>query len=194
MMFFSQVLLADSKSLRVIDVKMAVLFVFGFILLAGCGGTKKAAGPEDLSHMETAPQESQLTPYKEEIPLMEESAKKPAELVLKTAFFDYDKSELRSDTRKVLQENASMLQAYPGVTVLIEGHCDERGTIEYNLALGDRRARAVKDYLVDLGVLPERLSTISYGKERPVDPRQNEQAYAKNRRAEFVINRRIASN
>ena len=76
---------------------------------------------------------------------------------------------------------------HPGVTVTIEGHCDERGTNEYNLALGDRRAESAKRFLTDLGISATRLTTVSYGEERPVDPRHNEEAWAKNRRAHFVI-------
>jgi peptidoglycan-associated lipoprotein len=82
---------------------------------------------------------------------------------------------------------ARALKQRPEVPVVIEGHCDERGTIEYNLALGEKRAKAVKDYLVSLGIDRSRLTTISYGKERPLDSRSNEFAWAQNRRAEFVI-------
>jgi len=77
--------------------------------------------------------------------------------------------------------------AHTGVSVIIEGHCDERGTSEYNMALGDRRARRAKTYLVDMGIVAERLATISYGEEKPLDPRNNEEAWAKNRRGHFDI-------
>ncbi len=77
--------------------------------------------------------------------------------------------------------------AHPDITVIIEGHCDERGTNEYNMALGNRRAESVKSFVVDLGIAPERLTTVSYGEERPLDPRHNEEALAKNRRTHFVI-------
>jgi len=107
--------------------------------------------------------------------------------VLETVYFDYDKSDLSDSTRATLQSNAQWLRANPGRTVLVEGHCDERGTVEYNLALGQRRAASVKDYLVGLGIDAPRLKTVSYGKERPVDPGQDEAARGKNRRAEFVI-------
>jgi peptidoglycan-associated lipoprotein len=107
--------------------------------------------------------------------------------VLQTVYFDYDKSDLLDATRATLQSNAEWLRANPGRTVRIEGHCDERGTVEYNLALGQRRAASVKDYLVGLGIQPSRLTTISYGKERPADPGHDEAAHSKNRRAEFVI-------
>ncbi len=107
--------------------------------------------------------------------------------VLKTVYFDYDKSDLGEATRETLQANAAWLKANPGRTVRVEGHCDERGTVEYNLALGQRRAASVKDYLVGLGVDAQRLKTVSYGKERPADPGHDDAARAKNRRAEFVI-------
>jgi peptidoglycan-associated lipoprotein len=107
--------------------------------------------------------------------------------VLQTVYFDYDKSDLSDSTRATLQSNAEWLKANPGRTVLVEGHCDERGTVEYNLALGQRRAASVKDYLGGLGIDASRLKTVSYGKERPVDPGHDETAHGRNRRAEFVI-------
>ena len=106
---------------------------------------------------------------------------------LKPAFFEYDSSELTSDAQRALNENAGVLKQYPAWTVTIEGHCDERGTAEYNLALGERRAVAARAYLVSLGVSADRLRTVSYGKEFPFDPGHDETAYAKNRRAHFVI-------
>jgi peptidoglycan-associated lipoprotein len=106
---------------------------------------------------------------------------------LKPAFFDYDSSELSSEAQRVLNENAQTLKQYPNWTVTIEGHCDERGTAEYNLALGERRAVAARAYLVSLGISADRLRTVSYGKEFPFDPGHDDAAYAKNRRAHFVI-------
>ncbi|MCG8608255.1 peptidoglycan-associated lipoprotein Pal, partial [bacterium] len=107
-------------------------------------------------------------------------------LVLSTVFFEYDKAELTSEARGRLAENARQLQANPEVRILIEGHCDERGTVEYNLALGERRAQATRNYLINFGIRPDRIKVVSYGKERPVDHGHNAQAWAKNRRAEFV--------
>lgn len=101
--------------------------------------------------------------------------------------FDFDKSILRPDARAILKEHADWLLKNPEFHVLIEGHCDERGTEEYNLALGERRANETLKYLIELGVAKERLKTISYGEERPLDPGHNEEAWAKNRRAHFVI-------
>jgi peptidoglycan-associated lipoprotein len=106
---------------------------------------------------------------------------------LKPAFFDYDSAELGNEAQAVIQSNAELMKRYPKWAITIEGHCDERGTAEYNLALGERRAMAVRTYLVSLGVSPDRLRTVSYGKEFPFDPGRTEEAYSKNRRAHFVI-------
>jgi peptidoglycan-associated lipoprotein len=101
--------------------------------------------------------------------------------------FDFDKSFVREDAKPILQAVAAYLKKEKGAKILIEGHCDERGTSEYNMALGDRRAHSAKKYLEALGVGGNRLSTVSYGKERPLDPGHNEEAWAKNRRAVFVL-------
>jgi len=106
---------------------------------------------------------------------------------LKPVFFDLDSSEVTPPGQKALDENATLLKRYPTWAVTIEGHCDERGTAEYNLALGERRAAAARAYLVTLGVSADRLRTVSYGKEFPFDPGHDEGAFAKNRRAHFVI-------
>ncbi|MZR32144.1 peptidoglycan-associated lipoprotein Pal [Sneathiella litorea] len=103
-------------------------------------------------------------------------------------FFGFDKYDVDSEAQATLQRQAAWLKANPTVTLVIEGNADERGTREYNLALGDRRATAVKNYLVTLGISADRLSTISYGKERPVALGHNEAAWAQNRRAVSVVN------
>jgi peptidoglycan-associated lipoprotein len=103
------------------------------------------------------------------------------------AFFELDSSELNSAAQSVLQQNASVLKNYQTWQITIEGHADERGSAEYNLALGERRALAARDYLVSLGIPATRVRTVSYGKEFPFDPARTEEAYAKNRRAHFVI-------
>ena len=100
-------------------------------------------------------------------------------------YFAFDKSNLTPESRLSLEHNAEILKDNPKIRVLVEGHCDERGTIEYNLALGERRALAARNYLINLGIDPSRIATISYGEERPSDPRHNEEAWAKNRRDEF---------
>ncbi len=105
---------------------------------------------------------------------------------LQRIHFDFDKAVIRPDAQEILKRNAEYLLANPGVRIRIEGHCDERGTTEYNLALGERRAKSTFQYLMDLGIDPNRMTTVSYGEEMPLDPRHNEEAWAKNRRAEFV--------
>lgn len=106
---------------------------------------------------------------------------------LRPVFFEYDSSELTSAAQATLNENAAALKRYSTWTITIEGHCDERGTPEYNLALGERRAVAARAYLVSLGIPADKLRTVSYGKEFPFDPGHDESAYSKNRRAHFVI-------
>jgi peptidoglycan-associated lipoprotein len=106
---------------------------------------------------------------------------------LKPVFFDYDSADLSPAAKSALDENSGVLKKYGTWVLTIEGHCDERGTPEYNLALGERRAVAARTYLVALGVAADRLRTVSYGKEFPFDPGKDEAAWAKNRRAHFVI-------
>ena len=103
-------------------------------------------------------------------------------------FFAFDRSDISAEARQTLTRQADWLRRYPNVTVTIEGHCDERGTREYNLALGERRAQAAKNVLVALGISASRMTTISYGKERPAAVGSTEEAYAQNRRAVTVVN------
>jgi peptidoglycan-associated lipoprotein len=107
--------------------------------------------------------------------------------LLKDIHFNFDKYDIRPEDAALLKENAALLKKFPNVKVQIEGHCDARGTVEYNLALGERRANRTKDYLASLGISTARISTISYGKEKPLDPGQNEEAWATNRRAHTII-------
>ena len=103
------------------------------------------------------------------------------------AFYGYDSAELTAEARSALDADAAILKNYPSWTITIEGHCDERGTAEYNLALGERRAVSAQSYLVSLGIPANRLRTVSYGKEFPFDPGHDEAAWAKNRRAHIII-------
>ena len=109
---------------------------------------------------------------------------------LKDAFFDFDKAEIRTDQRDKLAADGTWLRSHPSVKVRIEGHCDERGTASYNMALGERRAAAVQEYLVSLGVDASRMQTISYGKERPFAMGHDEAAWAQNRRGHFLVTAR----
>jgi peptidoglycan-associated lipoprotein len=104
---------------------------------------------------------------------------------LERIHFAFDKYDLDTDARETLQNNALYLEQNPGVDITLEGHCDERGSDEYNLALGEKRARAAAEYLSNLGVDNDRIRTISYGEEKPLDPASNEEAWSLNRRAEF---------
>lgn len=113
--------------------------------------------------------------------------KAPGAGPLKDVYFDFDRYDLRPDARQTLKANADWLKANPGATAEVEGHCDERGTNEYNLALGAKRAQAAKDYLVSLGVAKERLSTKSYGEELPVCKEHNEECWQKNRHDRFAV-------
>ncbi|MBF0491693.1 MAG: peptidoglycan-associated lipoprotein Pal [Deltaproteobacteria bacterium] len=108
---------------------------------------------------------------------------------LKRIHFDFDKYNVRSDAIPTMKENASWLKSNPNTHVIVEGHCDEIGTNEYNMALGERRAKAAKDYLVNLGVTSS-IETVSFGEEKPLDPGHNEAAYSTNRRAEFVVRKK----
>ncbi|MBM4277787.1 MAG: peptidoglycan-associated lipoprotein Pal [Deltaproteobacteria bacterium] len=107
--------------------------------------------------------------------------------LLKPIFFDFDKYDIRPADTEILKGNSALLKKFPNVKIQIEGHCDERGTNEYNLALGERRANSTKKYLTSLGITADRVSTISYGEEKPFDPGHNEEAWAKNRRSHFLI-------
>jgi len=103
-------------------------------------------------------------------------------------FFNYDSAELDTDAQELLQDQVAWLKQYSDVSVIIEGHCDERGTREYNLALGEKRAQSVKNYLINLGISADRVSTISYGKERPAVVGSNDGAWAQNRRSVTIVN------
>lgn len=111
----------------------------------------------------------------------------PSEGPLRNIYFDFDRYNLHMDAREALKANAEWLKSHPSVRAEIEGHCDERGTNEYNLALGAKRAQVAKDYLVTLGISPDRLSTISYGEEAPVCREQTEECWQENRNDRFAI-------
>jgi len=114
-------------------------------------------------------------------------AAKSISLNLQNIYFDYDKSSIREDAREILKGNAEIFSQKKDAGIIVEGHCDERGTAEYNMALGERRAQEAKRYLVNLGINASRIETISYGEERPLDNRSTEEAWAQNRRAQFLL-------
>ncbi len=153
------------------------------LLLSACGKPKPPTTEQPTTPTVTAPPETTKAvepPPPPPKPVLKESQ-------FQTVYFDFDKYNLRSDARTALDQNFQLLQEFPDVIIKIEGHCDERGTVEYNLSLGEKRAQAAKTYLVTAGISADRIQTISYGKERPVDPGHNEAAWAKNRRCEFRI-------
>jgi peptidoglycan-associated lipoprotein len=179
-----------SNSLTALAVKLGMLFVviISLLILAGCSGSKKTVqtqASEEPAPTVTRQPEPAAPVYqpKEETKPATESA---VPFVLQNVYFEFDRYELTAAALQTLADNASVLKAYSDARVTIEGHCDERGTVEYNLALGDKRAKAAKDYLISLGVNSSQIFTISYGKERPVDTRSTEEAWARNRRAEFA--------
>jgi peptidoglycan-associated lipoprotein len=162
------------------------------LMAAGC--KKKAptttpeAAPPPPAAAEPVPAPAPPPPAaREEGVMSEDISTLNAKGYLKDAFFDFDKSDLREDARTALSSDSQWLKQYSSIQVLVEGHCDERGTEEYNLALGDRRASAVKGYLVSLGVDGSRIRTVSYGKDRPFCTDHNETCWQENRRGHFVI-------
>ncbi len=152
------------------------------LVLAGCP-KKPAPVPETKPTTQV-----DTTPKKPVTPPVETPVKKTiVESQFQTVYFDFDKYNLRADGKASLDSNYNLLKMFPDVIVKIEGNCDERGTVEYNLSLGQKRAQAAMDYLTGLGISANRISTISYGKERPAVQGHDESAWAKNRRDEFRI-------
>ncbi len=185
---------------------LALLLVFpGLIFTASCAekkvnyepavtlDTSAAEKEEDALQKDLAAQRA----LEEEQRLMEErlreEAKEREELAARHRFiqedihFEFDKSMLIPEAKETLRLKAKWLMAHPAVTVIIEGYCDERGSNEYNMALGNRRAESAKSFLVDLGIPPERLNNVTYGEGKPLSPDHNEEAWSKNRRAHFII-------
>ena len=162
---------------------LALLLVIpGLMFTVSCQKKVVDATPKPVAEEKEEPKEEVVV--KEEVTVY----KVPDMVMQEDIYFEFDKSTLTPAAQDNLLQKAEWLRENPDATVPIEGNCDERGTSEYNLALGDRRAEAAKAFLVDLGIDPMRMTTISYGEERPVDPRQNEEAWAKNRRDHFVVN------
>ncbi|MBI5074381.1 MAG: peptidoglycan-associated lipoprotein Pal [Nitrospirae bacterium] len=179
--------------------KILVLIVISLLIIAGCShkATTKPDGQENLADKQY--QKSDVSDLKktEKIPAIpvesidsKNNASTKATVqdnMFSDLLFDYDKYDVRDTFKPTLRSVTDFLSKYPEARISIEGHCDERGTNEYNLALGDRRAKAVKDYLVSMGVPTKKLDTISYGEERPLCKEITEECWAKNRRAHFVV-------
>lgn len=188
------------KSLAILGI-IGLIVCFSVMVMTGCAKKsavkEQAVSAEEQAAAEKAAKEAAAkkeappakeTPLKEEkVAPQAEAAAAKEETAFKDALFDFDKFNLKQESRDILKELAAFLTANKDKGVLIEGNCDERGTTEYNLALGERRAKEAMKYLVELGVDAKRIKTISYGKERPLDPGHNEEAWAKNRRDHFVV-------
>jgi len=151
------------------------------------GAKSPAAGQQSGAGQSGGTRESATAPGSLDALRKGENTATPASSPLKDVLFDYDRYDLRGDAREVLRANADWLKKNPSAKIEIEGHCDERGTSEYNLALGAKRAQSAKDYLATLGIAGDRLSTISYGEEIPVCKQLTEDCWRQNRRARFVI-------
>lgn len=174
-----------------LNVSLFGLMFFSFLVLSGCpppATTKPEAAPASAQASATG---KPTTVAKSKTPASSlEAARQgetPAAGPLKDIYFDFDRSDLKPDARATLKANADWLKANPSAQVEVEGHADERGTNEYNLALGAKRAQAAKDYLATLGIAANRLSTISYGEEVPVCKEKTEECWQKNRRDRFVV-------
>ena len=175
---------------------LALVFIVpGLLFTASCA---KKAVKDDTSLSQQAADEAAAEKARqeelarqraiEEARIKEEAIQKAKDNFLnEDIHFEFDSAVLTPDAQEILKTKAEWLQNNPNVKSTIEGHCDERGTLEYNLALGERRASGAKSFLVDLGIPASRLTAISYGEERPVDPGQNEAAWAKNRRCHLTI-------
>lgn len=168
------------------NLMIGVLFLLSITLGISACAKKQTVAPEDQIVPE---QEAQVVV--EDIKFTEEPSIRDANIEKKTAletiYFNLDSSSLDMDAMDILKENEKYLMENPDINIVVEGHCDERGTTEYNLALGQRRALKVKEYYVQLGIAPNRIATISYGEEMPAVKMSTESAWAKNRRAETKI-------
>ena len=175
---------------KFISMQVAVMLLISVVILTvSCQKKTVALQNEPVA----AAVEEEMKPTEEETfntsaDLQDNQSEKMEEVVLQeNIFFEFDKSVLSEAAREILITNGEWLRLNPDVAITIEGHCDERGTNDYNLALGDRRAESVKTFLLDLGIDASRLATITYGEERPAVPGHGETAWAKNRRAYFLI-------
>lgn len=176
-------------------VGMMLMLCCAAFVTGGCAKKEMVKEDETLTQKEsvavdTTPTTPEAVPVAKDTVVKEESFKDTSaesQKIFETLYFDFDSYVLRQDARDALDKNFQWMKKNAAEKVRLEGHCDERGSDEYNLALGEKRARAAQSYLSTLGVSPERLSVISYGKEKPADPGHDEDAWAKNRRVEFVI-------
>ncbi|MCK4303398.1 MAG: peptidoglycan-associated lipoprotein Pal [Candidatus Eisenbacteria sp.] len=171
--------------------KRTGFFILMIVLVTLVGGSmgcsKKTKSAQGMEPPVSAPEQPATPAADTPLDQTERPVTEPTRLELEDVFFDFDKSNLRSDAREALKLNAKALQDNPSFRILIEGHCDERGTREYNMALGDRRANTARDFIVRYGISASRIETISYGEERPFATGHDETEWALNRRAHFII-------
>jgi len=178
--------------------KIIIVFcicALAFMFLVSCKPKVKPTPPPPppvkeqpkVEKVEEAPAVTKPTLSEEEIFMSKSLEEINLQSPLKMINFDYDHYEIRDDAKPTLQSDATWLKRFPSVKVLIEGHCDERGTEEYNLALGEKRAKSTMDYLASLGISSDRIKIISYGKSQPLDNGKTEAAWQRNRRAQFLI-------
>ncbi len=176
---------------RFLIIVLAVSFI---LLLSACSKKAAKVAPVQGPAVETVeePVAQVEKPYLSEEELFQQKSLEELnkDQVLKMIHFDFDMYAIREDMKPVMQANANWLLKFPSVEVLVEGHCDERGTIEYNIALGEKRAEAAKNYLVSLGLNAAKVKIISYGKSKPLVQGVDEASYFRNRRAEFVITKK----
>jgi peptidoglycan-associated lipoprotein len=174
-----------------------VVALAAVVALAGCGKKKPppAPPPPPPAAPATPPPAPAPPPPRDVAPQVDEYSRVRQMSVdeidrmglLADIHFDFDKADIRESDRGILNKNAEALKKFDFIRITVEGHCDERGTVEYNLALGERRAKAAYDYLVSLGVQPDRMKTVSYGKEIPLCRESTEDCWARNRRARFTV-------
>ena len=192
---------------RVVRNLVIVMMVAGLALTLSCAKKKVVPGSgagdltqkadklstEEAARMAAQEQEKALAEQRLHEEAMKKNAVQVAAMAARENFenqdvlFGYDSAVLSAEARQILKEKARWLEANAGINIVVQGHCDERGTTEYNLALGDQRATAVKSFLMNMGILGSRIVTISYGEEKPLDPGHGEAAWSRNRRAHFVI-------
>jgi peptidoglycan-associated lipoprotein len=178
---------------KVLIYALAVVLIFSFAV--SCKKKPKEVPPPPPPQQQEQPvvekveapvvQEPQLT--EEEMFLQKSLDQINREKPLGTIYFDYDRALIRDDARAVLDGNAAWLKKFRTAKILVEGHCDERGTEEYNLALGEKRAKSAQDYLLSMGIASDRIKIISYGKSQPINPGHDESAWQMNRRAQFLV-------
>ncbi|MBF0328107.1 MAG: peptidoglycan-associated lipoprotein Pal [Nitrospirae bacterium] len=187
---------------------LILIILCGTFIFAGCGKKAATKGPEQQTDVKPVEKESlsdkskaqeQQSPKRTEPDTIVETQRQKAQMSdsktamselqsrLKDVYFDFDRYDIRDDAKPVLKDASAGLVKNRGIKIIIEGHCDERGTNEYNLGLGDKRANAVKNFLLSLGIPSSKIETVSYGEEKPVCSEAAEECWARNRRAHFVL-------